>query len=380
MPKPSEAMPRIRRQEGETLIVLGPGAVRDLRPLLRELGSTRPYLVTGAHLAGGPVGARVREALGDGLVGTYSRSQPHVPEATAEEVAGEARSRKADALVGLGGGSPIGTAKAAAFRLQEASATVRGLACFVAAVPTTYAGSEVTPVFGTTDLERGRKSVVRSDPIRPRLALYDPELALDTPPDLTASTGVNALAHCIEALYAKDAGEAEHAMALRAAGRILDTLPNAVEDPRNLVYRYRMFEGSMEAGLVLAKAGMGVHHGLCHVLGGRYNAPHGVLNGIILPHAMRFNLPIAGKAYRELAPLLLVRLTRTGDAALGENVCQATSEFIRGLGLPQRLRDLGIAKADLPSIAAEALESKSVRANPRPVTVDGALEILLAAW
>ena len=380
MPKPSEAMPRIRRQEGETLIVLGLGAVRDLRPLLRELGSTRPYLVTGAHLAGGPVGARVREALGDGLVGTYSRSQPHVPEATAEEVAGEARSRKADALVGLGGGSPIGTAKAAAFRLQEASATVRGLACFVAAVPTTYAGSEVTPVFGTTDLERGRKSVVRSDPIRPRLALYDPELALDTPPDLTASTGVNALAHCIEALYAKDAGEAEHAMALRAAGRILDTLPNAVEDPRNLVYRYRMFEGSMEAGLVLAKAGMGVHHGLCHVLGGRYNAPHGVLNGIILPHAMRFNLPIAGKAYRELAPLLHVPSTRSGDAALGENVCQATSEFIRGLGLPQRLRDLGIAKADLPSIAAEALESKSVRANPRPVTVDGALEILLAAW
>ncbi len=169
-------------------------------------------------------------------------------------------------------------------------------------------------------------------------------------------------------------------MALRAAGRILDTLPSAVEDPRNLVYRYRMFEGSMEAGLVLAKAGMGVHHGLCHVLGGRYNAPHGVLNGIILPHAMRFNLPIAGKAYRELAPLLLVRLTRTEDAALGENVCQATSEFIRGLGLPQRLRDLGIPKADLPSIAAEALESKSVRANPRPVTVDGALEILLAAW
>src|SRR5207302_1584446 len=169
--------------------------------------------------------------------------------------------------------------KAAAFRLQEASGSIRGPGCFVAAVPTTYAGSEVTPVFGTTDLDRGRKSVVRSDPIRPRLALYDPELALETPPDLTASTGV-------------------------------------------------------------------------HVLGGRYNAPHGVLNGIILPHAMRFNLPIAGKAYRELAPLLHVPSTRSGDAALGENVCQATSEFIRGLGLPQRLRDLGIAKTDLPSIAA----------------------------
>src|SRR3989440_3919123 len=294
-------LPRIRRQEGQPLIVLGPGAVRDLRPLLRELGSTRPYLVTGPHLAGGPVGARVREARGDGLVGTYSRSQPHVPEATAEEVAGEAHARKADALVGLGGGSPIGTAKAAAFRLQEAGDPSRGPACFVAAVPTTYAGSEVTPVLGTTDLERGRKSVVRSDPVRPRLALYDPELALDTPPDLSASTGVNALAHCIEALYSKDAGEEERAMALRAAGRILDTLPRTVKEPRNLVYRYRMFEGSMEAGLVLAKAGMGVHHGLCHVLGGRYNAPHGILNGIILPHAMRFNLPIAREADRQVA-------------------------------------------------------------------------------
>src|SRR2546429_3606667 len=267
-------MPLVRRKEGGTRIVLGPGAVQDLRPLLRELGSTRPYLVTGPHLAGGPVGARVREALGDGLVGTYSRSQPHVPEATAEEVAGEARSRKADALVGLGGGSPIGTAKAAAFRLQEASATVRGLACFVAAVPTTYAGSEVTPVFGTTDLERGRKSVVRSDPIRPRLALYDPELALDTPPDLTASTGVNALAHCIEALYAKDAGEAEHAMALRAAARILDTLAGAVKEAGNLGDRYRMVEGSMEAGDVLAIAGVGGPDGPSDLLGGRVKSTH----------------------------------------------------------------------------------------------------------
>src|SRR5207244_13030513 len=104
-----------------------------LQPLLPALVPPRPYLVTGPHLAGGPVGARVREALGDGLVGTYSQSRPHVPEATAEEVAEEARSRKADALVGLGGGSPIGTAKAAAFRLQEASGSIRGPGCFDAA-------------------------------------------------------------------------------------------------------------------------------------------------------------------------------------------------------------------------------------------------------
>src|SRR5256886_16218058 len=373
-------MPRITRQEGTTLVVLGPGAVDDLRDLLGRLGSTRPYLVTGPHLAAGSGGAGVRAALGRGLVGSYAGSRPHVPAQPGDEVAKEAHPLGADALVGLGGGSPIGTAKAAAFRLQELDRSGRGSACFVAAVPTTYAGSEVTPVFGTTDLERGRKSVVRSEPVRPRLALYDPELALDTPPDLTASTGVNALAHCVEGLYSREAGEAERAMALRAAGRILEYLPRSVKEPKNLMYRYRMFEGSMEAGLVLAKAGMGVHHGLCHVLGGRTNAPHGVLNGIVLPHAMRFNLPIAGRAYRELAPLLGIRVSGAGDAALGENVCEATAGLIRSLPLPWRLSGLGIPKADLPSMAEEALGSKSGRTNPRPGTARDALDILEAAW
>src|SRR5207237_9569956 len=175
---------------------------------------------------------------------------------------------------------------------------VRGPAAASARV---CAGAEVAPVCGTAEVERHRKSVLRSDLVRPGLALYDPDLALDTPPDLSASTGVNALAHCVEALYAKDAGDDERTMALRAAGRIVEFLPRTVRDPRNLLNRYRMFEGSMEAGLVLAKAGMGVHHGLCHVLGGRYNAPHGVLNGIVLPHAMRFNIPTATMAYRGLA-------------------------------------------------------------------------------
>src|SRR2546426_3643388 len=297
-------MPRITRQEGSTLVVLGPGAVDDLRDLLGQLGSTRPYLVTGPHLATGSVGARVREVLGDGLVGSYTGSRPHVPARTADEVAKEAHTLRADALVGLGGGSPIGTAKAAAFRLQELHGSGPGSACFVAAVPTTYARSEVTPVFGTTDLEWGRKSVVRSEPVRPRLALYDPELALDTPPDLTASTGVNALAHCVEGLYSPEAGEAERAMALRAAGRILEYLPRSVKEPKNLMYRYRMFEGSMEAGLVLANAGMGGHHGLCHVLGGRAHAPHRGPKGIILPQPMRVKLSVAGRADREVGPPL----------------------------------------------------------------------------
>src|SRR3989449_3506834 len=206
----------------------------------------------------------------------------------------------------------------------------------VAAIPTTYAGSEVTPVFGTTDFVRGRKEVVRNPGIRPRLVLYDPELAIDTPPDLTAGTGINALAHCVEGLYSNDAGDAERAMAVGAATLLVEHLPKAFARPEDLAHRYNLFEGSMLAGLVLARAGMGVHHGLCHVLGGRANAPHGLLNAIVLPHAMRFNLPIAGRAYRELAPLLGIRVSGAGDAALGENVCEATAGFIRSPRAPWR--------------------------------------------
>lgn len=379
--KSDPKMPIVRRQDSETLIVLGPGVVDDLVHLLSELGTTRPYLVTGPSLVAGPAGERVRAALRNHVVGTYARSRPHVPAQTAEEVAIDARRRGADVLVGLGGGSPIGTAKAAAFQMQATKREGSDVRCIVAAIPTTYAGSEVTPVFGTTDVRRGRKSVVREPSIRPRLALYDPELAVDTPVDLTASTGVNALAHCVEALYAKGADEAVRSMALRAARRIVEELPRTVKDPRNVASRYRLFEGSMEAGLVLAKVGMGVHHGLCHVLGGRYNAPHGVLNGIILPHAMRYNIPVAAKAYRDLAPALGVEAGAGTGEHVSEHVCDRMAEFIRGLGLPGRLRDIGIPREDLSSVAEEAMESRSVQSNPRPLKSSrDALGILEAAW
>src|SRR2546428_10191168 len=163
----------------------------------------------------------------------------------------------------------------------------------VAAIPTTYAGSEVTPVFGTTDVVHRRKEVVRNPGIRPRLVLYDPELAIDTPPDLTAGTGINALAHCVEGLYSNDAGDEERAMGTRAATLLVEHLPKAFARPDDIAHRYHLFEGSMLAGLGLARAGIRVPHGLCHVRGGGCKRTHGVVNAIILPHPRRVKLPVA---------------------------------------------------------------------------------------
>lgn len=373
-------LPRLTRQDGDTLVVLGPGCVDELPSHLGSLGCQRALIVTGASLASGNVGERVRKSLGPMMVGIYSGARPHVPLESAEEVANEARSLRADVLIGLGGGSPIGTAKAAAFRVTGVVGPSVGIRCLVAAIPTTYAGSEVTPVFGTTDLAHGRKEVVRNPGIRPRLALYDPELAVDTPPDLTAGTGINALAHCVEGLYSNDAKDEERAMAVRAATLLVEHLPKTVHWPKDLAHRYHLFEGSMLAGLVLARAGMGVHHGLCHVLGGRYNAPHGVLNAIVLPHAMRFNLPVAASAYDLLAPAFGMTAHGRRSSSVAGDVCDAVTDFVHQFPLPSRLRDLGIPKTDLPAVAAEAMQSQSVRRNPRPVTAQDALRILEAAW
>jgi len=374
----SADLPRVTRQDGETFIVLAPGCIDELAAQLERLGRTRAYVVTGASLASGRVGQTVRHALGPMMVGMFPEARPHVPIETAEQVANEARSLRADVLIGLGGGSPIGTAKAAVSRLGG-GATAGDGRCMVAAIPTTYSGSEVTPVFGTTDVAHGRKEVVRNPGIRPRLVLYDPELAVDTSPDLTAGTGINALAHCVEGLYSNDAGDEERAMAVRAATLLVEHLPKAFARPDDLAHRYELFAGSMLAGLVLARAGMGVHHGLCHVLGGRYNAAHGVLNAIVLPHAMRFNLPVAGPAYAQLAPVF--GLKAADSPRTGEAVCRAVTDFIRQFRLPHRLRELGIPKTDLPAVAADALQSQSVRRNPRPLRDAGdALLILEAAW
>ncbi|HWM52799.1 MAG TPA: iron-containing alcohol dehydrogenase, partial [Thermoplasmata archaeon] len=158
-------LPRLTRQDGDTLIVLAPGCVTELAVQLNRLGRSRAYVVTGSSLASGRVGQTIRDALGQMMVGMFSGTRPHVPVETAVQVATEAQSLNADVLIGLGGGSPIGTAKAAVSRLAGGG-TAGDVRWLVAAIPTTYSGSEVTPVFGTTDVVHRRKEVVRNPGVR----------------------------------------------------------------------------------------------------------------------------------------------------------------------------------------------------------------------
>jgi maleylacetate reductase len=238
------------------------------------------------------------------------------------------------------------------------------------AIPTTYAGSEMTPVFGTTDRAERRKSVRRDDSVLPKLVVYDPEATLDLSPELTASTGSNALAHCVEACYARDLNPLVLPVALEGIARIVRSLPLCIANGRDIDAREDLLTGAYLAGFSIANATMALHHGICHVLGGRTGVAHGVLNAIMLPHVMRFNADAVPDAMRAIAMAM-----NTSSAAP-----TAVGALVASLPVPQRLRDAGVPEAVLDSVAAEAAGNSTVQANPKPVGEAQLRALLRAAW
>jgi maleylacetate reductase len=359
-------------------INFSPGALTELGEAAAHLGRR---LVLCANHSMQKVGhvESVRLVLGDRLVAVCDSIRPHVQDTQVKEIFDIAVENKADAIIGMGGGSPIGMAKAVASRLKEAW----NVELPVIAIPSTYAGSEMTPVFGITHTDENppRKVTINDPKIVPRLVIYDPQLTFDLPPELTASTGINAFAHCIEALYSKTRNPLSTAAAKEGVGHIHKSLLRCYQDGKDLAARSNMLLGSHLAGLSLASVSMGLHHGLCHVLGGSAGIPHGIANAIILPHAIRFNADVT-------APLLIPAAEAMGLASTGvsqkkvvEELANEISALIRRMNLPQRLRDVEVHEADLPDLARIALQNLTIQNNPRPVTDANQLEQLLrAAW
>src|SRR5207248_7839966 len=260
---------------------------------------------------------------------------------------------KIEVVVALGGGSAMGVGKG----------VVSGEGRTLIAIPTTYAGSEMTPVFGTTDRAERRKTVRRDDAVLPKLVIYDPEVTLDLSPELTASTAINALAHCVEACYAREVNPLVPPVALDGIRRIVRSLPLCITNGHNLDAREDLLTGAYLAGFSIANATMALHHGLCHVLGGRTAVAHGVLNSIMLPHVMRFNADAVPDAMSAIADAMEAG-ARTRDI---EAAARFTSALLSSLPVPKRLRETGIARDVLEPVSVEAATNSTVRANPKPV-------------
>jgi alcohol dehydrogenase class IV len=294
------------------------------------------------------------ELMGGQAAGVYDGALMHVPIEVAEAARHAAREYQADCCVAIGGGSTIG--------LGKAIALTSGMP--VLAVPTTYSGSEMTPIQGFT--EGGLKRTQRDPRMLPKTVIYDPGLTLGLPPATSAASGMNAIAHCVEALYAKEANPIISIMAEEGIRALAASLPIIASNPRDAEARGEALYGAWLAGVALGAVGMALHHKLCHTLGGTWNLPHAETHAIVLPHAARYN--------RDAAPEAMARVAR----ALGaQDAPTGLYDLEVKLGLKMKLADLGMREADLERAARIA--SESPYPNPAPVTHDGILGLLRAA-
>ena len=310
-------------------VVFGAGAAGSLAAELDALGWSRPLAIAGRSHAS----LAERLVAGVGAGGALIGVRVHVPAPLAADARARARALEADCVVAIGGGSAVGLAKAVALTEHLP----------IAAVPTTYAGSELTRVWGIT--EDGRKTTGTSAAVAPRLIVYDPELTYDLPAAITGASGMNAVAHCVEALWGPAATPLTEIAAREGLVLLATGIPAAQRHPRDPDARATALTGAWLAGEAFA-AGGGLHHKLCHVIGGMLDLPHAELHGVLLPYTAAFLLPAAPVAARQIS------------AALGgDEPAQALADLAHEVGMPSSLAALGVTEADVPRVVAEALPS-----------------------
>ncbi len=334
-------------------IVFGNGTVDTVAAEVTRLGGTKALVLAGPN--GGAIARAVTDALGPLAVARFDDAAMHTPVDVTERALAVLEACGADCLVAVGGGSTTGLAKALAVRTDLPQVIL----------PTTYAGSEVTPVLGETD--NGRK-VTRSSPaVLPETVVYDVTLSTGLPVAVSVTSAINALAHAVEALYSPQANPITDGMALDAIAAIAHALPVIVEQPADLEARAELLRAAWLAGTCLGTVGMGLHHKLCHVLGGTFDLPHAQTHTVLLPHVMAYNAPAAAEPFARIAAAL-----GAPDAPAG------VFDLVAGLAGPTSLRELGMAQADLAKVADQALRERYP--NPREPTRDGVLELLTEAW
>lgn len=334
-------------------VVFGSRTSAQVRQEVERLGRTRALVLGSPPLA--ELGDRVHKALESLAVARFDGAAMHTPVEVTDQAMELVREHSVDCVVAVGGGSTTGLAKAIAWRT--------GIDQVV--LPTTYAGSEVTPVLGET--AQGAKTTRSDAAILPETVIYDVEFTLDMPVSMSVTSGINAMAHAVEALYSQQTNPVVDGWALESIRLMGRALPAIVADPTDAEARADALHAAWLAGTCLGLVGMGLHHKLCHTLGGSFDLPHAETHTVVLPHAMAYNAPAVPEMMRRIADAL-----GTDDAPAGVH------DLISSLGGPTSLRELGMAQHDLGA-AAELATAKSYP-NPRELTEEGIAALLHQAW
>lgn len=334
-------------------VLFGAGTLSQLPQEIDALGVRKALVLSTPEQRA--IADMVARLLGDRAVGVFDRAVMHVPMETAREAIALALELGADCAVAIGGGSTIGLGKAIALD--------SGLP--IIAIPTTYAGSEMTPIFGIT--EAGLKKTGRDLRVLPRTVIYDPDLSRGLPVGMSVTSGINAIAHAAEGLYAADGNPVISLMALEGIAALGRALPRIRRRPDDTQARSDALYGAWLCGTVLGHVGMSIHHKLCHTLGGTFNLPHAESHTIVLPHALAYNA--------EAAPAAMAQIARALNAS---SAPQAVYDLALANGAPVALKDIGLQESDLEKACDIALQNQYP--NPRPLERQALRQLLQNAY
>lgn len=339
-------------------VVFGSGSIKQLPSELKRLNVTSPLLLST------PRGIKQTDELTAILkdasitpAGAFNKAVMHTPTSVTSEAEQFLASKSADSVVSIGGGSVVGLGKALSIRT--------GLPHI--SIATTYAGSEMTPILGETD--QGKKTTRSDVKILPATVIYDVDLTMSLPPATCVTSGINAIAHSVEALYAKNANPIISLLALEGTKALAESLPVIKQNPEDRQAREKALYGAWLCGTCLGSSAMALHHKLCHTLGGSFGLPHAETHTIILPHALSYNAPAIPEQMAKLATALP---GSDGDALKGLNL------LLDKLDAPRALKDLGMKEEDIEKAAQIAMGAQYP--NPRPLEEDGITTLLRRAW
>jgi len=311
-------------------IMFGPDGISKIAVAAGELGCERLLVLSTEQQKS--TATNIAESLGGLCAGIHAQAVMHTPVNVTEEAIKVVAGLRVDGLLSIGGGSTIGLGKAIALRTDLPQIVI----------PTTYAGSEVTPILGQT--ENGVKTTLRSSKVLPEVVIYDPKMTYSLPAAMSITSGINAIAHAIEALYAQDKNPVSSMMAVEGATALIDALPLIAKDPFDAQAREKAFYGSWLCGTVLGNVGMALHHKLCHTLGGMFDLPHAQTHTVMLPHTVAYN--------ETQVPELLAPVAKALNA---NSAGSGLFEFAQQLAAPTSLAELGMPEHGIDLAAEQAM-------------------------
>jgi maleylacetate reductase len=340
-------------QANPSRVIFASGARTKAPEELDRLGISRAIVLSTPPQAG--LAAEFARAIGARAAIVYPGAAMHTPVEVTESALDAVRSVSANGVLSVGGGSTIGLGKAIALRTDLPQL----------AIPTTFAGSEMTPILGQT--ERGIKTTQRTLKVLPETVIYDPDLVTTMPPSISGPSGMNAIAHAVEALYAKDANPVISLMAEDSIRALGSALPRVLRDPNDGAAWEQALYGAWLAGACLGAVAMGLHHKICHTLGGTFNLDHASIHCLMIPYSAAYNRAAASDA-----------MQRVAHALGADDAPAALYDLMLRAGTKKSLREFSLTAEDLEKTADLAV--KSPYDNPRPVTREGVLDMLRSAY